>query len=187
MCLRLVRCVLLLDDSGSPVIFLGENTSFAKALVKSADGFVQKWRIELNFDGRQTSATGWGQFPHFFHDFATSPTLVPEVKSLPIHIYIYIHIYIQWQTRKEKSTEQFVASLTNFHPARHPRWSQAQVSLVPRGTRTFTLPRGRKRLLTDKRLNPEQMADSRLSCISIRYLQLKMLDTCRFCDRSPKD
>ena len=75
------------------LFFLGENTSFAKALVKSADGFVQKSRIELNFYGRQTIGTmissNWmGAIPaFFFHDFATSPTLVPEVKSLPIHMY----------------------------------------------------------------------------------------------------
>jgi hypothetical protein len=53
------------------LFFLGENTSFAKALVKSADGFVQKSRIELNFYGRQTIGTmissNWmGAIPAFF-------------------------------------------------------------------------------------------------------------------------
>ena len=176
MCLKLVRCVLLLDDPGSSVIFLGENPSFAKAFVKSADGFVQKWRIERNFwwpsnnrNHDQQQLDG-GNSRIFFSRLCNESNIGPrsQVTSYP---------HVLWQTRKKKSTEQFVASLSTFTL----RGIRADLKRKSRWCR------GEKRLLTDKRLNPGQMADSRLSCISIRYLQLKMLDTCTFCDRSPKD
>ena len=100
MCLKLVRCVLLLDDPGSSVIFLGENPSFAKAFVKSADGFVQKWRIERNFwwpsnnrNHDQQQLDG-GNSRIFFSRLCNESNIGPrsQVTSYP---------HVLWQTRKK--------------------------------------------------------------------------------------